>query len=253
MTGKRRGVEAVTKTIAIVDELATQGRARVTELAADVELPASTVHNHLSTLVQEGLVAKEGDFYHLSATFLKYGNRVKGRRQVYELADTYLDQLVESTDLRAVFIIEEHGYGVFLHMRSGEHAKWDHYEEGEREYLHLLAAGKAIMSELPESRVDEIIDRHGLPGRTSKSITDRDDLIGELAEIRETGVAVNVAENMDNVTAIGAPITDSNGRVLGGMSLSGATYSITEARLEGELKNALLGTINELELEHTLA
>jgi len=253
MTDPGRRIGAVSKTIDIIDRLSRYEDARVTELADDVGFPASTVHNHLSTLVEADLVVKNGDFYHLAGRFLSYGHAVQYRKELYERVEPYLDQLVEETEFRIIFMIEENGYGVFLHMRSGKYTNWEHYTEGEREYLHVLAAGKA-MAELPRDRVEEILDEHGLPSETESSITSRDDLFAELEQIRSEEVAYNRSENIQNVVAIGAPITDSkNGRVLGSISISGATHSIPEDQLDGELKNSLLGAINQLELELSLA
>ncbi|WP_245957315.1 helix-turn-helix domain-containing protein [Haloplanus rubicundus] len=39
--------------------------ATVTELAADLDASKSTIHNHLTTLVELGYVVTEGNVYHL--------------------------------------------------------------------------------------------------------------------------------------------------------------------------------------------
>jgi len=252
MTDGSQTLRAVDKTFSILEFLYENDGGRVTEIADVLDLPPSTVHTHLSTHEENQFVVKEGDVYHLGMDFLRFGNQVKYRKRAYSLAEDYLEDLAAGTDCRAVFLVEEHGYGVYVHERSGEHASWRHARAGQKEYLHVLAAGKAILAHLPTAAVESIIERHGLPARTDRSITDRTALFDELETIEERGVAFNRGENVERIAAIGAPVMDPDERVVGAISLSGAANRLTEARLEGELEDALLGAINELELELSL-
>jgi DNA-binding IclR family transcriptional regulator len=134
-------------------------------------------------------------------------------------------ELADSTDLESGFIVEENGRGVYLKTET-EDAKTPHLEPkvGHREYLHVSAAGKAILAALPRRRVDTVVDRWGLPAVTEATITDREALSAELERIRRRGYAVNRGENKPGVRAVGTAVREGDGSVLGGVSLTVPEY-----------------------------
>ena len=251
--GSKRTINSVETAITILTHLRDEDGGRVTEISADLDLPSSTVHSHLATLEQNGLAVKEGDFYYVGSEFLRFGTYVQRRKRPYELAERHVTELVEETGCRAVFVVEEHGYGVFLHTKSGEYTSWRHATAGEREHLHTTAAGKAILAQLPEPSRKAILERHGLPQKTRHTIADPAVLDRQLGEIRERGYAFNREENIEGVRAVGAPAMGPHGQVIGGFSVSGPAKRLTGERFEAELPRQLLGVVNEFELELSLS
>jgi DNA-binding IclR family transcriptional regulator len=166
----------------------------VSELAADLGVSKATVHSHLATLQDNELVVKRGDRYHISLKFVDFGEHAKGTVDIYDIAISEVDQIAEETGEVAQFMIEEHGRGVYLHKGRGDKAIQTASYTGNRKALHCTALGKAILSELPRERVEEIIERYGLPAVTERTITDRDELFGELERIREENVAFDNEE-----------------------------------------------------------
>jgi DNA-binding IclR family transcriptional regulator len=178
---------------------------------------------------------------------------VQQRTDAYKKAEKYVGELIKETGYRSVFMIEEHGNGVYLHTQHGESPSWEHEVEGNREHLHVLAAGKVILAHLSEEKVESIIDRHGLPEQTKWTISDPTELRENLADIREQGYAFNRGENIDGVHAIGTPALGPDGRVVGGFSISGPSHRLDEQSLRSEPLDALLGIVNEYELELSLS
>jgi DNA-binding IclR family transcriptional regulator len=80
--------------------------------------------------------------------------------------------MYERTDLRSNFSVEMAGKAVFIHSASGNKMGWHHERMGNRLDLQSKAVGKAILSELRPRRVEQIIDRRGLPAETDQTITD---------------------------------------------------------------------------------
>ena len=164
--------------------------ARVSELAERTDRPKSTVHGHLSTLHSMEFVVKKADVYHLGPELLRLGNAVRTREDGFVLAHEFIERMFERTELRSNFSVEMGGKAVVIHTASGDRKGWAHERMGSRLYLHNTAVGKAILSELPHRRVQEIIDRWGLPAETDETITDEETLFAELETIREQGYAV---------------------------------------------------------------
>lgn len=70
--------------------------------------------------------------------------------------------------------------------------------------LHCTGAGKAIFAHTFEAERDAVIEQHGLPKKTERTTTDRDELEDELAEIRETGLSFD-EERVDGIEVLPPP------------------------------------------------
>ena len=242
-------VQATGTAFDIIELLAREDGGRITEIASELGLAKSTVHRHLATLEELEYVVKEGGEYRISFRFLKLGEQTRKRTETYQMAREKVEKIADQTDERAQFVVEEHGKAVYVFGATGEHAVQTNSEIGKYRPLQSMAAGKAILAFLPEERVEEIIDRHGLPALTENTITDEDELYAELEEIRERGYSINDQETIPGLRAIGVPIECPDGGVFGALSVSGPTHRVRGERLEETIPDVLLGTANELELD----
>jgi DNA-binding IclR family transcriptional regulator len=256
-TDSPRILTTITNGVEILNALIELGSAGVTELAQYQEISKSTAHSYLKTLEYGGLVSQnEAEEYQLSANFLVYGEYVRNRSQLYQVGKSTIDELAETTGQYAHLVIEEDGRGINLYKSKGEEAVGDEYQAAkfqQRDYLHITASGKAILAHLPEDRIDEIIDRYGLPARTENTITDRDELFDELEGIREQGYALNDEEEIEGFRAVGAPITHRNGRILGSASISGPTSIFKDNRFYEEIPEEVTKTANLIEVDINMA
>lgn len=250
MTENQSGsITTVETSLRVIDAIASLDGARVSEVAEHLDIPVSTVHGHLKTLHEQSYLAKEGDEYHVGLQFLNRGGQARERKKGYQLAEEKVEKLAEETNERAQFIVEENGRGYYLHTESGADAVLADARIGKRIYLHDSAAGKSILAQLPESRVQDIIDRWGLPAFTDYTITDEDELFAELEQIREQGYALNKQETHEGLHAIGATVQTYQGQVLGAFSVSGPSNRLKGDRLEEDVSDFLRGVTNELELK----
>lgn len=243
-----RSVGSVETMFRIVETLVERDGAGVTELANDLGLAKSTVHQQLSTLANLGYVVKEGDEYHAGLRFLSIGEHARKRKTVSELAEPMVDQLATETEERAQFFVEEHGRAIYLYIKEGEHGVKADRHPGKLRYLHSSAGGKAILAHLPRERVDEIVDRWGLPAETDGTITDRETLFDELEKVRERGYATNKEESIDGLWSLGVPVV-ADGEVVGSFSVSGPRHRLDTEWFRNELPDLLRGAANELELK----
>ncbi|RBI58534.1 IclR family transcriptional regulator [halophilic archaeon] len=244
----RNQLRTLERAFLIMDTLKDQNGGRVTEIATYLDLPKSTVHNHLSTLHQLGYLVKEGDEYHIGLKSLDYGGYAANRKKSYRMARGKVKELANETNERAQFIVEEHGRGIYVHQETGSHAVQADVRLGKITHLHTVAAGKAILAHLPTNRVDAILANQGLPKYTENTIINSDKLKDELSTIRERGWAYNRGERISKQTAVGVPLTSENNTVIGAFSISGPKQRIDREQLEDKIPNLLLGAVNELEL-----
>lgn len=244
-----RGLQSVERAFEVLEHLRETGRATLSEVAEDLEFAVSTAHIHLGTLVNTGYVVKEGDEYRCSFRFLRTGGQLRDGTALYRASKFELDDLREQIGEHTNVMIEERGFSVQLYKSESPESIDDDASAGDHFYLHLTATGKAMLAELPDERVTDIIDQRGLPAATDNTITDEGLLREELAEIRERGYAINRGEHFQGVCAIGTAIRSEPDNAIGAISISGPLTRVSEERIEEELAPALLNKKNIIELK----
>jgi IclR family acetate operon transcriptional repressor len=95
--------------------------------------------------------------------------------------------------------------------------------------LSLTASGKAILAALPDQELDEYLGQP-LVRRTAMSVVDPAKLREELEVVKELGYASALGSNRIGVGAVGAAISDPQGRPFAAISASGPLSRMTPER-----------------------
>lgn len=247
-----RTVQAVEIALDILGVLQEQGAAGVTDIASALDRSKGTVHSHLVTLVENEYVVKEGDTYRLSLKFVDLSQTVTDELAGYDIVKEELEDLAETSGELAQFATEEHGRAVYLHKVGSEKAVQTASSPGDREYLHCIALGKAMLAHMATERVDEIIETHGLPGYTEQTITAREDLLAELEAIRERGYAFDEEERIEGIRCVAAPVLE-NGEIFGAISVSGPSTRMRGDFFREELPDLVSRSANVIEINTKFA
>ncbi|WP_137290559.1 IclR family transcriptional regulator [Natronorubrum halophilum] len=249
----KTGIQAVERVFTIVEALNELDGAGVSELSRHVDLPKSTVHNHLQTLESTEYIVRRDGEYRTGLKFLQTGEIARNQHKLYQVARSEVDKLAEKTGDISGLMTEEHGRGVFIYRGRGPEAARIDTHIGDRIPLHCTALGKIIMAFLPDDRVEEILDTHGLQEVTHNTITDRDRLYEELEAARERKIAFDDEERLNGLRSVAAPILDSSSTVIGAISVAGPTHRMQGERFRTELPDQALGVANiiELNIQHS--
>lgn len=218
----------------------------MSEIASELDLANSTVHAHLTTLRNHELVVKEGNVFHLGIKLFHFGEQARHRKPEYEIVRRHAHELSNRLSEEVAFAITEHGRSVIIFDENNDPAKQG-FQVGRYFHMHNSASGKAMLAEWSRERVDEVLDRWGLPQETENTIQSRTGLYEELARTRERGYALNDQEALEGLMAIGMAITNPDGSVLGSLDVSGPPYRLSEERIVPELRETVT------EIEHEIA
>lgn len=241
-------VDAVVKTLDILEALWQAEGAGVTELNEQTGWAKSTVHAHLTTLRSKGYVVQEGDEYRLSLRFLSFGEHVKHAEPLYEAADAPIDELSAQVGQRVLCSTHQNGLGTVINVGEGTRSFTSDIDIGTHTYLHSSAGGKAMLAHFDEKQINDVIEQWGLPAFSENTITDRETLYDELETVREEGVAYNHEEYLRGISAIGAPILDNDGTVYGAVTVAGPQHRLENEWEENDLRDRLLSTTNTIEV-----
>lgn len=132
-------------------------------------------------------------------------------------------------------MIEEDGYGIYPYISKGDQALNLDTHVGTRWYLHSSAVGKSVLAEMDDRRVEQITNRHGLPAETPNTVTTEQNLLDELDEILERGVAFNGEKRAEGIRCVAAPITNTEKNLLGGVSVSAPSTRLKSNRFREKI------------------
>ncbi|WP_336361461.1 IclR family transcriptional regulator [Haladaptatus sp. ZSTT2] len=243
-------VKTTKKSFEVIDQLVALEKASLNELTETLDMPKGTLHGHLKTLCELGMVINDRGTYRPSMRFLNYGTRIRNNNKLFQAARSELNQLSQETGEHATLIIEEQGRGVIYYIVEGNHPTKLITRAGIRTYLHTNACGKAILADMSRERVEQIIAEQGLPAQTNHTITDRERLFEELERVREQGYATNEDEALKGMKAVGASVQNTEDEVIGAVSVFGPARRIDNTRLTTELSQRIREAANVIEVNY---
>jgi Transcriptional regulator len=221
------GVQSVERVFELL-ELITDAGGEVTlsELSSSTDLPLPTIHRLLRTLVALGYARQlPNRRYALGPRLIRLGegaNKLLGT-----LARPQLARLVSELGESANMAMLEGDMVVYIAQVQSQHSMRMFTEVGRRAHVHDTGVGKAMLANLPEATVRAIVARAGMPTPTVRSIGTIDDLLAELAVIRERGYSIDDGEQELGVRCYAMAVPDAPAPTA--ISVSGPDTRVDEA------------------------
>ncbi|KTG12209.1 IclR family transcriptional regulator [Haloferax profundi] len=244
---KTPSVKSTIKSLQIVEELQKRNGGTLKEISNALDISKSTIHRHLITLENAGYVTRDGNTFDVGYRFLNLGQYTRFRRPEFGEIKSALSDLVSATGHEVAFSVLDHGKIICLHQEHSQADYFDQRSTGNYFYAHNSAAGKAIIAEKPDREVQEIIDEHGLPQVTAKTITEENELFDQLETIREQGYALNRGESTEGLRSVAATVHSDAGQLLGSLSVSGPKYYIGDKEFHETIPMSILEIVSKLE------
>ena len=224
-------VQSVDRALSILELLARDGEAGVTEIAVELGVHKSTAFRLLATLEGHRLVEQDGDRgrYRLGVGNLRLAGATTARLDLVTEARPVCRQLAADTGETVNITVRSETSALYLDQVAGSSALQSHNWVGQHIPLHATSNGKVLLSELSEAELKAALRE--LPRFTDTTITTRPRLRDELAKVRHDGYALAVDELELGLTAAAAPIRSAHGDIIASMSISGPTFRLDDERL----------------------
>lgn len=241
-------IDSVNRLFDIIESVRAHDGAGVSELAAELEMPKSTIHGYLSTLKDRGYLEQDGeDRYHLSLRFLALGGSVRQSRTIFGHVESLLAEIANETGESVNYVMESQGNLVFIGAVRGEEGIRTEVDLGYHTDLHTTPEGKLVMAFLPEPRRKEILDQIEFPVQNSVG---RAAFSAELEEIREEGVAYSNETIVKNVATVSVPVIDNEDVFYGAIVVAGPSVRFTDEYVES-IKETLQFKVGKLNINLT--
>lgn len=225
--GRSGTVQSVSRALDLLELLADAGgQAALTDLASQTGLPLPTIHRLMQTLLAHGHVRQlPNRQYALGPRLIRLGE--SAGRQFGADAGPYLEQLADELGESANLAMIDRDMAVYVAQASSGQSMRMFTEVGRRVHTHCTGVGKAVLAQLPDEKVREIMRRVGMPPATTHSIDTVEDLIVELARTRERGYALDDEEQEVGVRCYAVPVPDAPTPTA--LSVSGPDRRVTDA------------------------
>ncbi|MFI5099898.1 MAG: IclR family transcriptional regulator [Actinomycetes bacterium] len=213
-------IQSVDRAIRVLTALQGARRMTLTELSTRLELPPSTVHGLVKTLVGHGMVVQEhgSSRYQLGPAVLRLGNVYLDTLELRSKAIPWAEDLAKRTGLAVrsgVLLLDD---VVIIHHEPRPDGSRQMPEVGIVIPAHASSLGKAMLAFMPEEAA-RLLAGGPLRSMTGETITAAAELADQLAATRVGGTAVEVDEAVLGECGLAAPLFDSSRTVAGAIGI----------------------------------
>ncbi|MFB6878153.1 IclR family transcriptional regulator [Streptomyces sp. NPDC056323] len=241
-------VKSVARAADILEALAAPAQGNglsVTEVGQACSISKSAAFGMLQTLRAYGLVSDDGEGmnrrYRLGMSLARLGDRARSQVSLRGVAHPVLRELTRTTGMASRLAVPEDGHAVVVdQVELDQRVRLD-LRMGQRELPHCTGLGKALLSAVPQSEAAAVVERFGLPRRTSRTITDPATFLSHLRDIARVGYALDDEEDAEGIICIGAPVFDDRSVCAGAVSITGLKLGLPAWRyqeLGGQVRDA---------------
>jgi DNA-binding IclR family transcriptional regulator len=213
-------IQSVDRAIRILTALQGARRMTLSELAGRLELPPSTVHGIIRTLVGHGMVVQEhgSGRYQLGPAVLRLGNVYLDTLELRSKAIPWAEDLARRTGCAVrtgVLLLDD---VVIIHHEPRPDGSRQMPEVGIVIPAHTSALGKAILA-FDDDAAARMLSTPQLRSMTGETITSPTDLKQQLTDISTTGLATEQDEAVIGECALAGPVFDASGTAIGAIGL----------------------------------
>ena len=221
-------MQSVDRAVTVLEILAREGEAGVTEIAVELGVHKSTAFRLVTALENRGLVAQHMDRgkYRLGVGILRLAGATTARLDLVQESRPVCERLAQEAGETINVAVLADGFALYLDQVAGPSALQTRNWIGQRLDLHATSNGKVLLAYLPDAAVAEPLARY-----TEHTVVDPADLEKQLDEVRRRGYAITVDELEIGLTAVAAPVRNLDTRVIAALSASGPSFRLAGDRL----------------------
>ena len=232
------GVQSIGRGFAILEEIArNRDGIGLAELSKRVGLHNSTTFHLVKTMVSLGYVRqlKDSKRYRVGRPLFALAASALDEIEMMSLATPVLEDLSRETGEAAHFSVRMGDAVVVLARTGGQGAFQLTDRVGVVRPAHCTALGKIMLAALSAEQFERYLARAELKPLTAKSITSREQLAREIAEVRRAGISFDDGEFDSELRCVALPVRDFSGQVTGAIGISGPVWRLS---IEGLQKRA---------------
>src|SRR4030043_2307020 len=240
-------VPAIDKCFAILELLAQSKEPMgISDISGKLDLNKSTVFNILHTLMDLNVLENQPDGKFVFGTrFYILGNMAGKRSALIQTAHPYLQTINEKTKLSAFLGLRSDRRAILIDKVDSAYGIKVSSEIGMQMPILAGAGIKAMLSQMSDEEIDEILARTELRRYTPYSIVDKAVYKEEILEVRKQGIAYDREEYIEGMVAFAIPIKANSRDLQAAIWAVGLTRQVPNSSIQ-ELTELLKGICEEI-------
>ncbi len=241
-------IQVADKIFQVIEILAENGPMGIMELSHSLGYHKSTIHRLVNSLVCLGYIRQDEESlkYSLSLKILEIGSKILEQTNMASLIHPSLRKLSEQTGETVHLVRREGTEAVYIDkVESSTSSIRMVSRVGSRIPLYCSGVGKALLAELTDEEIRRIWQASDIRRLTPYTITEYDQLMEKIREVRRNGYAVDDEENEEGVRCIAVSLRDYHKEPVYALSISAPVGRMTGERMK-ELEKDVLSFRQEL-------
>ena len=218
------------------------------DLSNRLNIHKSTVSRLLKVLKKYEFIRQNpvNNKYYLGPSIIRLSRSINRvfETNIVQIAKPFIDDTCESLKESVILEVNSGNNMIVVYIAEGLQTVRLAGNVGDRLPLHAAAGGKAFLAfcddQLQESLIDQNLRRY-----TKNTITDREDFLLRLQEIKEQGFAYDKEELGEGTWAIGAPILNHDYKPIASVVIAGPSQRMADIHKKSIIP-VLLGTARKI-------
>jgi IclR family acetate operon transcriptional repressor len=227
-------VQSVDRAISVLELLARDGEAGISEIAVELGVHKSTVSRLVGVLQARGLVEQQGERGKLSIGFgiVRLAGAATGQFDLAKLGTPVCEALAEKLGETVNIAVLDGSVAINISQAKGSAAVAAHNWIGKWTPLHATSSGKVLLASVEEREREEILAREQT-AYTKHTTTDPDKIREMLRLVAEDDYATSFEELEIGLHAVAVPVRGMQDDVVAAISASGPAYRLSRAQMPG--------------------
>jgi IclR family acetate operon transcriptional repressor len=227
-------IQSLDRAIDILEHISHGSGLTLSEIAENTGQSPATLYRILTTCAARHLVEIDPvtQEWHIGPQSFRIGSAFLQRSGIVERARPMMRALMHETGETANLGVESNRQVLFLSQVETPENIRAFFPPGAQSPMHASGIGKALLAFADHETIESYLKSGQFEAFTENTIHRQDDLQAELARIRTQGYAFDNEEKSKGMRCVAAPILNSYGEVVAGLSVSGPTARMTLERID---------------------
>ncbi|MGF7060318.1 IclR family transcriptional regulator [Brassicibacter mesophilus] len=228
-------IKSVQKSLKILHYILTSPQeVSIKELQQELGYNTSTVHHILKTMMYEGFVSQNTitKKYNLGSKVLNSLLEFDKIERYFFKASEDLEEIVEVVGETTSLFIKSKNQAICVIGKETSKTLRAFLQVGRNIPLHCTATGKAFLAYMSIDEIDKLYMETKLLSYCKNTITNKQELLKELKDIKEKGYSIEIEEYEEQINAVAVPIFNMEEKVIAVMVVTGPNTRLTDEKMK---------------------
>lgn len=213
-------IASFAKGLAVLDCFgADTPRLSISDAAEATRLDRAAARRYLLTLHHEGFADYDGKYFSLTPRALGLGSGALESIPLSQHVQPWLDQLSEQIGQSTSVAILDDTDIVYVARAAQRRLMSIGLMPGSRLPAACTSLGRVLLAALDDNDIRQRLTRANLTPRTTLTLTDPDEILSKIADVRRDGFAVIDQEVELGLRSIAVPLENARGQTIGALNV----------------------------------